>query len=38
MFQVQGEDGIIYHENQTVKSALGVIEKLKENATGEGKA
>lgn len=38
LFQVQGEDGIIYHENQTVKSALGVIEKLKENATGEEKA
>jgi len=38
MFQVQGEDGIIYYENQTVKSALGVIEKLKENAKGEGKA
>lgn len=38
MFQVQGPEGISYHENQTVKSALGVIEKLKESAEGEDKA
>ncbi len=29
MFQVQGEDGLEYHENQTVESALQVIEALK---------
>lgn len=28
MFQVQGPDGIAYHENQTVESALEVIKKL----------
>ncbi len=38
MFQVQSPDGITYHENQSVKSALGVIEKLKENKPGEEKA
>lgn len=30
MFQVQGPDGIEYHENQTVESALEVIKKLGE--------
>jgi NADH-quinone oxidoreductase subunit E len=30
MFQVQGPDGIEYHENQTVESALDVIKKLGE--------
>lgn len=29
MFQVQGPDGITYHENQTVESALEVINQLK---------
>ena len=29
MFQVQSEDGLEYHENQTVESALQVIEALK---------
>lgn len=37
MFQVQSGDGISYHENQSVKSALTVIEKLKENKSGEEK-
>ncbi len=30
MFQVQGPNGIEYHENQTVESALDVIKKLGE--------
>ena len=30
MFQVQGPEGIEYHENQTVESALDVINKLRE--------
>jgi NADH-quinone oxidoreductase subunit E len=30
MFQVQGPQGIEYHENQTVESALDVISKLRE--------
>jgi NADH-quinone oxidoreductase subunit E len=30
MFQVQGPDGIEYHENQTVESALELINKLRE--------
>jgi NADH-quinone oxidoreductase subunit E len=38
MFQVQSGEGISYHENQSVKSALTVIEKLKENPRGEEKA
>jgi len=38
MFQVQAHDGISYHENQTVKTALAVIEKLKISATGGEKA
>jgi NADH-quinone oxidoreductase subunit E len=29
MFQVQSQDGLEYHENQTVESALQVIEALK---------
>jgi NADH-quinone oxidoreductase subunit E len=31
MFQVQSGDGLTYHENQTVKSALEVINNLKQN-------
>jgi NADH-quinone oxidoreductase subunit E len=30
LFQVQGPDGLEYHENQTVESALEVIDKLKQ--------
>jgi NADH-quinone oxidoreductase subunit E len=30
MFQVQSGEGLAYHENQTVESALAVIENLKE--------
>ena len=30
MFQVQGPDGIEYHENQTVDSAVELINKLRE--------
>lgn len=30
MFQVQGPDGLEYHENQTVESALELVEKLRE--------
>jgi NADH-quinone oxidoreductase subunit E len=30
MFQVQGPDGIEYHENQTVESALELINKLRQ--------
>jgi NADH-quinone oxidoreductase subunit E len=30
MFQVQGKEGISYHENQTVTSAMEVIKDLKE--------
>lgn len=30
MFQVQGPDGLAYHEDQTVESALDVISKLRE--------
>lgn len=30
IFQVQGPDGIEYHENQTVESALEVVNKLRE--------
>jgi NADH-quinone oxidoreductase subunit E len=30
MFQVQGKDGISYHENQTVTSAMEVIKSLRE--------
>jgi NADH-quinone oxidoreductase subunit E len=29
MFQVQSGDGLEYHENQTVESAMTVIEALK---------
>ena len=32
MFQVQGGDGLEYHENQTVESAIQVIEALKAKA------
>jgi NADH:ubiquinone oxidoreductase subunit E len=34
MFQVQSGDGISYHEEQTVESALALIEKLRERETG----
>lgn len=30
MFQVQGPEGLVYHEDQTVESALEVISKLRE--------
>lgn len=30
MFQVQSGDGLVYHENQTVESALDVIRRLQE--------
>lgn len=30
MFQVQGPDGLAYHENQTVDSAMNLIDKLRE--------
>jgi NADH:ubiquinone oxidoreductase subunit E len=30
MFQVQGPDGIEYHEDQTVESALELINKLRQ--------
>jgi NADH:ubiquinone oxidoreductase subunit E len=30
LFQVQGPDGIDYHQDQTVESALEVIKKLRE--------
>ena len=33
LFQVQSGDGLKYHENQTVESALGVIEELKTRGT-----
>lgn len=29
MFQVQGKDGITYHENQTVESALALVDELR---------
>ena len=32
MFQVQSGEGLSYHENQTVESALVVIEQLRKNA------
>ncbi|GAB4525417.1 MAG: hypothetical protein Fur0018_09880 [Anaerolineales bacterium] len=32
MFQVQNADGLTYHENQTVESALEIIEKLRQEA------
>ena len=30
MFQVQGKDGISYHENQTVISTMELIKELRE--------
>ena len=33
MFQVQGADGIHYHENQTVESAMTVIDDLRRKAS-----
>jgi NADH-quinone oxidoreductase subunit E len=35
MFQVQSEEGIAYHENQTVDSALALIEGWKKNEASE---
>jgi len=32
MFQVQSSDGLKYYENQTVESALELIEKLRKEA------
>jgi NADH-quinone oxidoreductase subunit E len=32
MFQVQSGEGLSYHENQTVESALKIIDQLRENA------
>ncbi len=32
MFQVQSGEGLSYHENQTIESALEVIEQLRKNA------
>lgn len=37
MFQVQGDGDITYHENQSVESALKVIDELKKIAAGEVK-
>ena len=36
MFQVQDADGIHYHENQTVESALQVIEDLRRRTVAHG--
>jgi NADH-quinone oxidoreductase subunit E len=36
MFQVQDADGIHYHENQTVESALEVIEDLRRRTVAHG--
>ncbi len=33
MFQVQGADGLHYHENQTVESALGLIDMLRQGVS-----
>ena len=35
MFQVQGDGEIVYHENQTVESALQLVEELRAKADGE---
>ncbi|HWQ46747.1 MAG TPA: NADH-quinone oxidoreductase subunit NuoE [Longilinea sp.] len=37
VFQVQGDGDIVYHENQSVKSALKVIDDLRDKAAGEVK-
>lgn len=37
MFQLQAPEGISYHENQTVKSALTVVEKIRAEASKGGK-
>jgi NADH-quinone oxidoreductase subunit E len=34
MFQVQGKQGIEYHENQTVESAMKLVSKLREQESG----
>lgn len=38
MFQVQGDGEIVYHENQTVESAVGIIESLRRRAQKGGQA
>jgi NADH-quinone oxidoreductase subunit E len=38
MFQLQTPEGISYHENQTVKSTLALVDKLREDASKGGKA
>lgn len=38
MFQVQGEEGLSYHEDQTVETALALVEELRKKHRGEGKA
>ncbi len=35
MFQVQSGDGLVYHENQTVNSAIALIETLRLEASGK---
>jgi NADH-quinone oxidoreductase subunit E len=35
MFQLQSGDGLTYHENQTVESAMALIETLRNEATGK---
>jgi NADH-quinone oxidoreductase subunit E len=38
MFQVQGDGEIVYHENQTIETALAVIEALRQKALKEKEA
>lgn len=40
MFQVHGDGGLVYHENQTIETAMAVIETLRQQAAvkQEGKA
>jgi NADH-quinone oxidoreductase subunit E len=38
MFQVQSGDGLTYHENQTVESALDLIDHLRKNGEGSPSA
>jgi NADH-quinone oxidoreductase subunit E len=35
MFQLQSGDGLTYHENQTMESAMALIETLRNEATGK---
>lgn len=37
MFQVQGDGEIVYHENQTVESAVKVVADLRQNAVQEAR-